>query len=114
MFFQPFGKLTLMRRSFRPLARLVLALVFAALFIAMLAATSRGHSWYPIECCSDRDCAPVASGGVGISAFGYVLKATGEVIPFSQARQSPDGAYHLCRSLSTNAILCFFAPPQGS
>jgi len=72
-----------------------------------------GHGWYPPECCSDRDCAPYPRVLVKESAEGYTL-ATGEFIDRKRAKFSPDGDFHLCRLESTQAILCFFVPNNGS
>jgi hypothetical protein len=91
------------------------AAAYGMLICAILGWSSdaSGHSWYPRECCSDRDCAPYASENVKHVAHGFRLH-TGEFIHQNQARISPDGAYHLCRSEYTHQILCFFYPPPGS
>lgn len=51
---------------------------------------------------------------------GFKLKE-GEFIPREQARQSPDGHYHICRNPNSGYSLiqpyekppCFWYPPQG-
>lgn len=107
MFFQPFGKVTLMRRSFRPLARLVLALVFAAFFIAAMSIASRPRaqehhsnpwllSWIPSTCCVTNDCC------WQISATEVQPRPNDEwlIVSTGQVRKrtdwSPDGRYYRC------------------
>ena len=74
------------------------------------------HSWYPRECCSGEDCAPVEHiervPGTGrlliTSRHGKAI--LGEA---SQRRESPDGRAHVCmRADEFGAIwiVCFFAP----
>lgn len=83
---------------------------------------SAAHEWYPVECCSGLDCAPV-SGDVDVTATkgGWRINATGEVLPFGdpRVRQTPaeaHDAYHRC-SVSGNVMgrtICLFVPPVGS
>lgn len=89
--------------------------VLAALFLSLgwLSGDAFGHSFYPPECCSDRDCAPYPRVLVKESPEGYTL-ATGEFIERKRARFSPDGDFHLCRLEVTQKILCFFVPNNGS
>lgn len=70
--------------------------------LAMIVLSSRGraHEWYPLECCSDRDCWVAGIGGAEpeprASPSGWVL-ADGTLIPYHEARPSPDGRFHVCR-----------------
>jgi hypothetical protein len=85
-------------------------------------------------CCGVGDCGVMASGSVTATADGYRVRgwaiygagATGdeadgesrfdwidELVPYSQAMPSPDGAYWRCRKPS-GEMRCFFAPPPGS
>lgn len=82
-------------------------------FVGLVVTDAWGHSWYPGECCSGRDCAPLADSTVEEIAAGFLIKTTGEVVPFKESRPSPDGRYHLCRSESTGKRLCFFHPLRG-
>jgi hypothetical protein len=100
-------------------ACIVLAVAFALL--AIWAHPARGHQaasgWtYPIECCSDRDCYLIESKYVHETQEGWDIAPSegGGFVPRGKERQSPDGAYHLCRSVTSGAILCFFAPAMGS
>jgi hypothetical protein len=95
----------------------------AIAIIALLAAPAllHAHSWYPFECCSDRDCFPVAVEDVQVSAEGYTL-ADGTFISFKETRPSPDGQYHVCRRQDGKGAVirmhkkpaCFWAPVVGS
>lgn len=82
--------------------------------------------WYPYSCCNLRDCFPVASEMIEVTADGYVYILTGELIPFDRARITPaegGGQFHLCtiggdprsRIIGQNYgdASCFWAPPQG-
>lgn len=83
-----------------------------ALCLALGASTiASAHSWYPWECCSDRDCEELKDDQVKITPQGYVLP-DGVVVEASKARQSPDGHYHWCRQ-PDGKLICFFAPPNG-
>lgn len=66
------------------------------------------HSWYPSECCSDRDCHPVASGVVHQMRDGY--EAEGIFYPNALVRPSKDERYHACFIPNTRRALCFFVP----
>ena len=83
--------------------------------ILMFATTpAAAHSWYPIECCSDKDCSVVPSEQVQVTPAGYMVN--GWHVAFSQAKASPDEEYHACISQGFNAprrIKCFWAP-KGS
>lgn len=68
---------------------------------------------YPLECCSDHDCAPIADADIPRPLDGGDwLLTTGEVVLRSKVKWSPDGHYHLCRM--GEVIFCLFVPPQGS
>jgi hypothetical protein len=85
-------------------------------------------------CCGAEDCGVVNPKAVHATPAGYVLNGvvtygqaiTGnaadgptvhqqlnEVIPYSQALPSPDGAYWRCKR-PDGSPRCFFAPPPGS
>ena len=80
----------------------------------LTASMAHAHSWYPAECCSERDCAPLPENQTPKPLDGGAwLLSTGEIVPREKARWSPDGLYHLCR-LPGGTIVCIFIPPQGS
>ena len=83
------------------------------LFVFSFLGSAHSHSFYPVECCSDRDCAPYPSSLVTETPAGYALE-TGEFIERKRVRFSPDGGFHLCRHEATRLILCFFVPNNGS
>lgn len=90
-----------MRKDFIP--ELVLGYLLTTL-IALIAFWAigpvRAHEWYPLECCSDRDCWIAGLGGAEpeprASPAGWVL-SDGTLIPYHEARPSPDGQFHVCR-----------------
>ncbi len=76
---------------------------------------SFAHDWYPISCCSEKDCRPLTEAkgeSVLESTKGWELW-DGRTIPRSNAKVSPDGKFHLCEDPAKH-ILCFFAPPGSS
>lgn len=77
------------------------------------------HSFYDIECCSERDCEPLAPDQVRVTPQGYVLP-NGQTVAFGQERVSPDRDYHWCRYPGTVPLVaptdrkvCFYAPMGG-
>lgn len=89
------------------------ALIAGLLGLACPAAAP-AHSWYPIECCADRDCEPLDAGIVEEGPAGFVLTRTGEFVARAAARPSRDEHFHLCRSRTSGALLCLFVPSRGS
>jgi len=64
-------------------------------------------------CCGAGDCFMVPKDDVSTSGIGYVLRNYSEVVPFSEAQPSPDGAFWRCKR-ADGSRRCFFAPPPGS
>ncbi len=60
-------------------------------------------------CCGAGDC--FTESAVHETRSGYQL-SSGEVIPFSEAQPSPDGAFWRCKR-PDGSRRCFFAPPSG-
>lgn len=76
---------------------------------------SMAHDWYPVACCSQRDCRHLeeAKGETVLeTAKGWQLW-DGRIVPRNTAKLSPDSLFHLCE-LPDKRIICFFAPPGGS
>jgi hypothetical protein len=71
---------------------------------------------YPPECCSNQDCKPMADIDIPKPLpGGDWLLTTGEVVPRSKVKWSPDGHYHLCKlEWEPFTTYCLFVPPQGS
>lgn len=95
-----------------PRAIVLLAALVTGLLLAGLSCC-KAHSWYPADCCSDRDCAPIPSSDVDETAEGFVIKSTGEFIERSKAKMAPDDQFHICRYPSSKIIICFFQPNRG-
>ena len=88
------------------------------LITAALASNLSGvmaHDWYPVACCSQRDCRHLEE------AKGETVRETpegwqlwdGRLVPRGTAKLSPDNLFHLCE-FSDKRIICFFAPPGSS
>jgi hypothetical protein len=74
------------------------------------------HDWYPVWCCSDRDCRELVE-DMGETVLevpqGWQLW-DGRIVSRKSAKRSPDNRFHLCEELTTKAIICFFVPPGAS
>lgn len=96
--------------------------------IALLSSCGSGapvfaHSWYPADCCSDRDCWPM---GVDSDAKepdpkvvpGGYLTHDGHFVAEKDTRPSKDGRFHVCRYggareagiIATSRGICLFVP----
>lgn len=102
--------------------------VFAALFaLAILFLATMpvwAHSWYPYNCCSDKDCRPLAPGEVKITPRGYEIPSLGKVVAPDMARPVPPSApaeaqqlFHVCTINGESGVraqlLCLFVPQGG-
>ena len=94
------------------LCLVALVLLAALAGLVWQGAPAAAHSWYPYECCSDRDCAPLPRDQVQPTDGGWLLP-DGTLFPYADARVSPDGGFHWCRIGGTGRVLCFFAPDMG-
>lgn len=69
-------------------------------------------------CCNHIDCAAEPAGGVTEGSGGYLVGATGEVIPYTRVIwKSQDGAWWRCRYLGgerAGKTRCLIGPPPGS
>jgi hypothetical protein len=78
-------------------------------------------TWYPLECCHDKDCRPVASvrqGGNGL----WMTTVDGFTVligPNQSRRPSRDMRWHVCigrddvEPSTTPSIVCVFEPPHS-
>ncbi len=96
------------------------------LFTSLLAigpdSLAYAHSWYPKQCCSGEDCAPVIATAQSLPASGGVphLIVTSKhgkaVVPASlPVRESHDGRMHVCMrydSFGAMEVICLFVPPD--
>jgi hypothetical protein len=83
--------------------------------VGLCPSVTLAHDWYPVSCCSDKDCRPLIEESgetVRESAEGWTLW-DGRTIARGIAKLSPDRRFHVCES-PAKRILCFFAPPGGS
>ena len=101
----------------------LLAPVSVALAVLFLpSGGARAHDapsgWmYPQLCCSGYDCRAVSDRAISERPEGYVIKGTGEVVGYMDARvkNSPDGEFHWCSVAGSNEgrTICLFVPPRG-
>lgn len=89
-------------------------------FLGLACSTAaQGHSWYPSECCSMRDCTP--ADGVETDARGDFQVIVGRqriwVPKGFEIRPSKDDRVHICFRLEVDLKflmpLCLFMPPQS-
>lgn len=100
-----------------PLAALI------ALALLALVQSAAAHSWYPYDCCSDRDCWPMGEDTDArepdprVLPGGY-LTHDGVFVAERDTRPSRDGRFHLCRYggaaagsvISNSKGVCLFVP----
>jgi len=82
------------------------------LLLGLLQGGAAAHDFYPRECCSDADCAPLAASRVQVTPQGYLVDNR-ETVPHGKARWSPDEQYHGCFPPATGKMGCFWAPQKG-
>ncbi len=80
--------------------------------------SAKPQGWsYPFSCCSGYDCREVSSRQISEKPEGYVIKGTGEVVTYSDARlkDSPDGEFHWCSvaGADDSRTICLFVPPRS-
>ena len=90
----------------------------AFLLALMVPAPASAHDWYPIECCSGLDCAPVdqAEFREGNTLFVTSKHGTGIVPASMSRRESRDHRMHVCMRKSWDGemrVICVFLPPPS-
>jgi len=102
-------------RGFLAVVALVAAFLLTLRGVALPHQAASGWQ-YPPECCSNQDCKPMADAHIPKPLpGGDWLLTTGEVVPRSKVKWSPDGHYHLCKlEWEPFTTYCLFVPPQGS
>jgi hypothetical protein len=93
--------------------------VFGLALLTASNARAVAHSWYPWECCSDNDCAPIALDETPIERDGGFYLIDGRHISYRDLKPSPDEHWHLCEQkgpikVSERKIICVYAPHGGS
>ena len=78
------------------------------------------HDWYPVECCSQRDCMPARA--IDVDGYGWMTVTVGDTwieIPAGfTVRLSPDSRIHVCFRTHTGELdgrpitmpICLFLP----
>lgn len=100
----------------------VIALLVAAALLILLSQKSMAHDWYDFACCSGQDCVPVNASSVSPTPGGWLIKETGEVIPYGDPRErkSKDSGFHRCKmhsyinGVKADATRCLYVPDFGS
>lgn len=90
-------------------------IVFVAAFLfilSLLILPAHGHSFYPWECCHDRDCEAISSSRVEGVPGGYLIDGL-HYVAERDARNSPDGQYHACFPKASTNPRCFWRPPRS-
>jgi hypothetical protein len=99
--------------KFRGLGDLNVKILLVASTLALIA-SAHAHSWYPRECCNEKDCHPVdivkemPDGSAQVQVEGETV-----IVPRSlKRRKSKDEHYHLCYEKKPEgiSIFCFFQP----
>jgi hypothetical protein len=99
------------------------AIVVTALavgYMLMVLGAALAHDWYPIECCSGVDCAPIKLSETPREENGgfLLMDGSGRRVAYKDIKPSPDGQWHLCEQkwepeLKDRKILCVWAPVGG-
>jgi hypothetical protein len=74
------------------------------------------HSWYPNECCADKDCHPVPCDEISEGENG-AMHWKNLIFEGSQIRTSPDGECHVCHLLHEGRPvipICIFTQKKPS
>lgn len=74
----------------------LLAAALAALLAYCAPPPATAHSWYPPECCSDKDCFPIAYDELEPVPGGYLYTPRNLFFPASKVRDSKDKYLHVC------------------
>jgi hypothetical protein len=106
------------RRLLNSIIAVVVLTAATIVFAAPTLAHDAPQGWsYPFSCCSGYDCRAVSQTSISERPEGYVIKGTGEVVGYSDARikNSPDGEYHWCSVAGANdgKTICLFVPPSS-
>ncbi len=87
----------------------LLALLAAIPFLSVVN-HARSHSFYPVDCCSNRDCSPLDPARISPAPGGYRVDGD-HFVAEKDARPSPDKHYHGCFPIATPwQLKCFWAP----
>jgi hypothetical protein len=87
------------------------------LIVTALATTipARAHSWYPLVCCGNKDCFPIACDQLVETAYGWLYVPTGNLFGQEQVQPSQDHNCHVCLGLGRDHhSICAFIVPIAS
>lgn len=103
-------------RCFAYPASLALLITAGAAWTPAPQNSALAHDWYPLRCCSGRDCQPIAQSEVRMTSQGWEVLRTGEMIDHNETEPSPDGRFHRCsrNGEPDNPTICLFVPGMGS
>jgi hypothetical protein len=72
-----------------------------------------GHSWYPLACCGNMGCFPIACDQLVETISGWLYVPTGNLFRLEQVHPSQDLHCHVClRQGSDHRSLCAFIVPN--
>jgi hypothetical protein len=91
-----------------PLMRL--ALLIVAALVAALPALA--HSWYPLACCGNMDCFPVACDQLVETVSGWLYVPTGNLFQREQVLPSQDYHCHGLGRTGDHRSICAFIVPN--
>jgi hypothetical protein len=83
--------------------------------VAVLAAAvpALAHSWYPLTCCGNIDCLPVACDQLVETGSGWLYIPTGNLFKREQVQPSQDRNCHVCLALGgDHRSICAFIVPN--
>jgi len=85
------------------------------LALLLFVSPAMAHDWYDADCCHNRDCHALADGAVTATSKGWLIRETGELIPFGDARErrSQDSHFHRCEP-KAGRTRCLYVPPFGT
>jgi hypothetical protein len=81
--------------------------------VALVAATAAlAHSWYPLACCGEMDCFPIACDQLVETFSGWLYVPTGNLFKREQVQPSQDHNCHVClgRGRDHRSICAFIVP----
>src|SRR6266700_1506595 len=86
------------------------ALLIIAALVAAIPALA--HSWYPLACCGNMDCFPVACDQLVETLSGWLYVPTGNLFMREQVQPSQDHHCHVClgRGREHPSICAFIVP----
>jgi hypothetical protein len=85
------------------------------MLVAITCSFAWAHSWYPLECCHDRDC--FVADGLSTNGSGETIVTVADLVirvpPRFAPRPSPANQVHICFTLDASrraVVRCLFLP----